>query len=77
MIPGFDTDEFVRRALAEDLGEGGDVTSAATIQADARFSADLAAREPIVVAGLDLASAFFRALDENVVIEKRSRRALC
>jgi nicotinate-nucleotide pyrophosphorylase (carboxylating) len=73
MIPGFDTDDFVRRALAEDLGKGGDVTSAATIQADARFSADLAAREPIVVAGLDLASAIFQALDENVVIEQHAR----
>jgi nicotinate-nucleotide pyrophosphorylase (carboxylating) len=72
MIPGFDTDEFVRRVLAEDLGEGGDITSAATIRADARFSADLAAREPIVVAGLNLAAAFFRALDENVVIEKEA-----
>jgi nicotinate-nucleotide pyrophosphorylase (carboxylating) len=72
MIPGFDTDEFVRRVLAEDLGEGGDITSAATIRADARFSADLAAREPIVVAGLDLATAFFRALDENAVIEKEA-----
>jgi nicotinate-nucleotide pyrophosphorylase (carboxylating) len=72
MIAGFDTDEFVRRVLAEDLGEGGDITSAATIRADARFSADLAAREPIVVASLDLAAAFFRALDENVVIEKEA-----
>jgi nicotinate-nucleotide pyrophosphorylase (carboxylating) len=72
MIPGFDTDDFVRRALAEDFGEGGDVTSAATIRADARFSAELAAREPIVVAGLDLAAAFFRALDEDVVIEKEA-----
>jgi nicotinate-nucleotide pyrophosphorylase (carboxylating) len=72
MIPGFDTDEFVRRVLAEDLGEGGDITSAATIRADARFSAELAAREPIVVAGLDLATAFFRALDENAVIEKEA-----
>jgi nicotinate-nucleotide pyrophosphorylase (carboxylating) len=72
MIPGFDTDEFVRRVLAEDLGEGGDITSAATIRADARFSAELAAREPIVVAGLDLAAAFFRALDDNAVIEKEA-----
>ncbi|MES2135825.1 MAG: nicotinate-nucleotide diphosphorylase (carboxylating), partial [Pseudomonadota bacterium] len=28
---GFDLDEFVQRVLAEDLGSGGDVTSAATI----------------------------------------------
>ena len=69
MILGFDVDTFVKRVLAEDLGEGGDVTSKATIAADARFNAELVAREPIVVAGLDLAAAFFRALDEDVVVE--------
>ena len=37
--PHFDLDDFVRRVLAEDLGEGGDVTSAATIAADAQFTA--------------------------------------
>ena len=31
--PEFDLDDFVTRTLAEDLGEGGDVTSAATIPA--------------------------------------------
>jgi nicotinate-nucleotide pyrophosphorylase (carboxylating) len=69
MIPGFDIDDFVKRVLAEDLGEGGDVTSRATISADARFSAQLAARQPIVVAGLDIAAAFFRELDGDVAIE--------
>jgi nicotinate-nucleotide pyrophosphorylase (carboxylating) len=72
MILGFDTDEFVRRALAEDLGKGGDVTSAATIGADARFTAELRAREPIVIAGLDIAAAFFRALDEDVIIDQQA-----
>jgi nicotinate-nucleotide pyrophosphorylase (carboxylating) len=71
MILGFDTDEFVRRVLAEDLGKGGDVTSAATIRVDARFTAELVAREPIVVAGLDLAEAFFRALDGQVAIDQQ------
>ena len=70
MILGLDTDDFVRRVLAEDLGKNGDVTSAATISADARFSADLAARELIVVAGLDIAEAFFRALDGDVITAK-------
>jgi nicotinate-nucleotide pyrophosphorylase (carboxylating) len=70
MILGFDIDEFVRRALAEDLGPGGDITSTATIPADARFAAELAAREPIVVAGLDVAEAFFRATDPEVRIRK-------
>ncbi|MEO5773906.1 MAG: carboxylating nicotinate-nucleotide diphosphorylase [Sphingomicrobium sp.] len=66
---GFDTDEFVRRVLAEDLGKGGDVTSAATIPADASFTAEMNCREAIVVAGLELAAAFFRATDERVVVE--------
>ncbi len=70
MIPGFDLDDFVQRVLAEDLGEGGDVTSKATIAADACFSAEMNCREPIVVAGLDIAIAFFRALDANVEIER-------
>ena len=66
----FDMDEFVRRILAEDLGRGGDVTSLATIDAVARFSAELNSRQVIVVAGLDLAAAFFRALDPDVQIEQ-------
>ena len=65
----FDLDDFVRRTLAEDLGTGGDVTSNATIDADARFTAEMNSREPIVVAGLDIAAAFFRALDPQVEIE--------
>ena len=69
-IPGFDLGEFVQRVLAEDLGSGGDVTSAATISADARFGASMNCREPIVVAGLEIAIAFFRALDPDVAIEK-------
>jgi nicotinate-nucleotide pyrophosphorylase (carboxylating) len=66
----FDLDEFVRRTLAEDLGKNGDVTSAATIAADARFAAAMNARQPIVVAGIEIAAAFFRALDGSVQIEQ-------
>ena len=69
MIPGFDLDDFVRRVLAEDLGERGDLTSASTVPEQARFAAELATREPIVVAGLEIAATFFRALDPGVRIE--------
>ena len=69
-IPGFDIDEFVQRVLDEDLGTGGDVTSKATIAEQARFSAVMNCREPIVVAGLDIAIAFFRKLDPDVAIDK-------
>ncbi|MES2336561.1 MAG: carboxylating nicotinate-nucleotide diphosphorylase [Pseudomonadota bacterium] len=67
-IPGFDLDAFVRATLAEDLGEGGDITSAAVIPADARFDGVMDSRDAITVAGLDIAAAFFRALDPAVTI---------
>lgn len=69
-LPGFDLDRFVRETLAEDLGEGGDITSEAVIPADARFTGVMDSREAIVVAGLPVAEAFFRALDPEVEIER-------
>ena len=68
--PQFDVNDFARRVLAEDMGSGGDITSTTTIGADARFTAEMNCRQPITVAGLDLAIAFFRALDRDVRIEK-------
>ena len=65
----FDLADFVRRVLAEDMGSGGDVTSKATIEPDARFTATMNCREPIVVAGLDIAIAFFKALDREVRVD--------
>jgi nicotinate-nucleotide pyrophosphorylase (carboxylating) len=64
----FDLMDFITRVLAEDLGRGGDVTSSATIAPDARFTAAMNAREELVVAGLEIAAAFFRRLDVNVRI---------
>ena len=68
--PAFDPAAFVAATIAEDLGAGGDVTSAAVIPADARLTAVMASRDAIVVAGLDLATAFFAALDPAVVVER-------
>ncbi len=69
----FDVDAFVAATLAEDLGTIGDITSAAVIPAAARFTGVMDSRDPIVVAGLDLADAFFRALDPDVRIERLVR----
>ena len=66
----FDLDDFVKRVLAEDFGSGGDVTSNATISEDASFTAEMKCRQKIVAAGLDVAAAFFRALDPDVEIEQ-------
>ncbi len=68
-LHGFDVAAFVSATLKEDLGPGGDITSAAVIPADARFRGVMDSRDAIVVAGLDLAAAFFRALDADVRIE--------
>jgi len=68
----FDLDAFVRATLAEDLGEHGDITSAAVIPEDACFDGVMRSREAIVVAGLPIAEAFFRSLDPDVTIERHA-----
>lgn len=69
-LNGFDLDAFVRATLAEDLGEKGDITSAAVIPADAVFAGVMDSRDAITVAGLPIAEAFFRAMDPDVAIER-------
>jgi len=59
-------DEAVRRALEEDLGRAGDVTTLATIPAAATAELVIASRGPGVVAGLPLAEAAFRIYDPSV-----------
>ena len=49
--------ELVRAALAEDLAGGVDVTSVATIAADAELQAEFVARDSGVVAGIEMAKA--------------------
>ena len=70
---GFDLDPFIQHVLAEDLGSGGDVTSNATIAEDARFTAEMNARQAITVGGIDVAAAFFRKLDAGMQIELLAR----
>ncbi|HYD13995.1 MAG TPA: carboxylating nicotinate-nucleotide diphosphorylase [Allosphingosinicella sp.] len=72
-VDRFDLDAFVAATLAEDLGDRGDITSAAVIPAEARFAGVMDCREAIVVAGLPVAEAFFRALDPGVTIERQAR----
>lgn len=68
-LPDFDLDAFVRATLAEDLGTGGDITSMATIPADARFGGIMDSRDAITVTGLPIAERFFRALEPAMEIE--------
>lgn len=66
----FDLQAFVRSTLAEDLGDIGDITSAAVIPEDAVFTGVMDSRDAITVAGLPLAEAFFRALDPDVRLDR-------
>lgn len=73
-LPGFDLDRFVRETLGEDLGAGlpgggHDVTAESVIPVEARFSGVMDSRDAIVVAGLPIAVAFFRALNAAMEIE--------
>ena len=52
-------DALIRAALAEDLGQGVDVTSEATVPAEQRATMDLTARAAGVVAGLPVAGRVF------------------
>jgi nicotinate-nucleotide pyrophosphorylase (carboxylating) len=66
-------DDVVTRALAEDLGRAGDVTSIATIPEDATAHAIVVARKAGVIAGLPLVAAAFRKLAPEVAIAPHSR----
>ncbi|HYG25674.1 MAG TPA: carboxylating nicotinate-nucleotide diphosphorylase [Caulobacteraceae bacterium] len=68
-LPDLLIEPIVRAALAEDLGRAGDVTSLATIDADARFAAVFAARKDGRVAGLDCARIAVKLLDPTAVFE--------
>ena len=64
-------EDAVRAALLEDLGRAGDITTNATIPAMKQARAVIAARQPGIVAGLDLAKAAFRLLDPALSFETR------
>jgi nicotinate-nucleotide pyrophosphorylase (carboxylating) len=63
----------VRRALDEDLGRAGDITTAATIPAGAKARAKLVARKPGSIAGLACAARAFELLDESISFRPNKR----
>ena len=58
----------VRAALLEDLGRAGDITTDALIPPDLRTETALVARQPGVVAGLDLALLAFELIEPGITI---------
>src|SRR3954463_8144538 len=68
-------EEAVLRALDEDLGRAGDITSLATIPEAAKAQAILVARQSGVIAGLPLALATLQKLSPNVEVRAHVRDA--
>jgi nicotinate-nucleotide pyrophosphorylase (carboxylating) len=56
----------VRAALAEDLGESGDLTTDAVIAPDCRAQGHFVARQALVVCGLSVAREVYRQLDDDL-----------
>lgn len=71
-----EVEELVARALAEDLGEG-DITSEATVPAEARARARIVQKEPGVVYGLEVVAEAMRQCGvedvDNLVVEGQWR----
>ncbi len=63
---------IVRRALEEDLGRAGDITTDAVAAPGARAKGSVAARAPGRIAGLEVALSAFRQLDPAVSFEVRA-----
>jgi nicotinate-nucleotide pyrophosphorylase (carboxylating) len=72
-ISPLEIEEAVTRALGEDLGRAGDVTSTATVPEDTTGRAVVVARKPGIVAGLPLVAGAFRRLSPEIEIEAHSR----
>ncbi|MBO0710451.1 MAG: carboxylating nicotinate-nucleotide diphosphorylase [Acetobacteraceae bacterium] len=68
-IPTIMLEPLVRAALLEDLGRAGDITTDAIVPPDRRAATALVARQPGVVAGLQLAELAFRLLDPAINME--------
>jgi nicotinate-nucleotide pyrophosphorylase (carboxylating) len=68
-LPAEEIQRVVALALAEDIGAG-DVTTLATVPETARATAEVCAREPLVVAGLALAEAAFHELSPAVEVTR-------
>lgn len=70
-LPPLLSDPILRRALEEDLGRAGDVTTAAIVPAGYTVTARVVAREPGTLAGGELAARVFTLLSGDVRVERR------
>jgi nicotinate-nucleotide pyrophosphorylase (carboxylating) len=63
--------DIVEKALAEDLGSGGDITSGRLIQQEIEISAEIVARQRGVLAGSKVADLAFEIVDSGLFIDRK------
>jgi nicotinate-nucleotide pyrophosphorylase (carboxylating) len=68
-LPALLYEDVVRRALVEDLGRAGDLTSDSVLPAGARGEAAMVARAAGRIAGVEIAASAFRILDPELGVE--------
>ncbi|HYO57771.1 carboxylating nicotinate-nucleotide diphosphorylase [Archangium sp.] len=66
-------DRLISLALEEDLGAAGDITTDALVPVDAQGTAELIAKERLVLAGLDTFARVFERVDPAVHVELLAR----
>jgi nicotinate-nucleotide pyrophosphorylase (carboxylating) len=69
-LPAALVNQAVARALREDLGQSGDITSQAVLARDATLVAEMNARDAGVIAGLDLAAETFAQVGAGLSFER-------
>ncbi|KAK7273809.1 hypothetical protein RIF29_14872 [Crotalaria pallida] len=67
--PTYDLKGIIKLALAEDVGDQGDVTCMATIPSDMEVEAYFLAKEDGIVAGIALAEMIFHEVDPSLKVE--------
>lgn len=67
-LPDLLVEPAVRRALTEDLGQAGDLTTGAVVPASARLRGRIVARAPGIVAGAQAAALAFRLMDQDIAL---------
>jgi nicotinate-nucleotide pyrophosphorylase (carboxylating) len=68
-VGAFDVDDFIRRALAEDVGDG-DHTTLSTIPAEALGKARLLVKQEGILAGVEIARKVFAQVDASLSFTK-------
>lgn len=71
MLPEIIYRDIVEKALAEDLGSGGDITSGRLIQQEIEISAEIVARQRGVLAGSKVADLAFEIVDSGLFIDRK------